>query len=61
MGSDVVVVNEPVCGFASSSSKAEERVFVEELVTDARVEAFDVGVLRWFAGRDEVESNVAFR
>lgn len=50
--------------FPSQTTRLENRekaVGVEQLIPNTPIERLNVGILRWLAGFDEVELNIAFR
>ena len=54
-----VVVDPPSFDDESGLAKRGELVLVQAFVTKTAVERFDVGILCWFAGLDEVQANPA--
>lgn len=54
-----VVVQPPALGQLSHLEDVREAMQVEQFVADLAVERFDVRVLRWLAGLDEMQVNAA--
>ena len=55
MGSDMVVVMQPVSHSLLHLCKGEEEIHVEALISELPVEALNVAVFKGFSGSDEVE------
>ena len=60
MGSDFVVVDQPFRGCVASVIQRQERMQVEELVSNFTVERFDMRVLDRLTWIDEVQIDLAF-
>lgn len=57
VGAFLVVGDHPFMDHLSHLGEGVEKMSVEHLVAEGAVEAFDVGVLGWFAGLDVVEQH----
>src|SRR6184192_2790837 len=55
MRTDLVEIDPPLLDDPACIVEVEEPVLVEALVAKLAVEAFDVGILDWLAGADEVQ------
>gem|GEM_PF-5024872 len=54
MRPDVVIVVPPIDGFTASFEDRDETMRVEPFVSNLAVQRFDLRVLRWFSGFDEM-------
>jgi len=58
MGSDVVVVVQPVTHSLLHLCKGEEEFHVEALISELAIEALNVAILNGFSGSYEVELHI---